>query len=601
MRFEVGFNEIGYAVLMVDDNGYSVACSKKARELLGLNGDAIGKLVEEILPGLIPVHELLDNGMPLLSERVYFNGKVIISNHKPIFEKEKVVGVVSTFQDLNELDLIVQELEATKELNRELETIFNSSYDEIYVTDGKGYTLRVNKAGERFYGIKAEQILGKHVSELEQQGFFSPSITPQVLKTKKRITSVQETKSGQKLIVTANPIFDDSGEITRIVTNSRDITELNNLRQRLEETEKLMSNYRAEITKLRKERLKSAEIIGDSVFLKQILNLVEKVASVDSTVLIEGESGVGKGIIAYKIHHLSMRSEQPFITINCGAIPENLMESELFGYEEGAFTGAKKDGKKGLIELANRGTVFLDEIGEIPLSLQVKLLQVIQERRMLRVGGNGYIDVDARIIAATNQNIPQLIKEKKFREDLYYRLNVVPLVVPPLRQRKEDIPALIDHFLELCFTKYKLRKKFSPEANELLIAYHWPGNVRELENLIERLVVTVDDEDILPIHLPDHIHQGNSAYENGGKEKIFVLDVCPLKEATEELERQLLNKALTKFRNTYQMASALKVNQSTIVRKLHRYGIAGKRETKIILQNEHLFPLTPLERTEMVP
>jgi PAS domain S-box-containing protein len=571
VQFEVGFQEIYHGVLMIDSNGYILACNKAAKELLGINGEVIGETAKEVLPNL-EMYKVIETRIPILNDKVDIGGRVILSNYKPVFEGDRLIGVVSSFQDITDLETVALELKATKELNKELEAIFNSSYDEIYVTDGDGYTIRVNKAGERFYGMKAEELIGKHVIKLEELGLFSPSITPQVLKTKKRTTLVQTTKQGQKIIVTANPVFDEKGQIIRIVTNSRDITELSNLRQRLEDVENLMNNYRKEIVKLNKERIITSEIISKSATMNQLLELAEKVSGVDSTVLIEGESGVGKGVISLNIHQKSKRSDRPFVTINCGAIPENLMESELFGYEGGAFTGAKKEGKKGLFEIANGGTVFLDEIAELPLNLQVKLLHILQEKRFMRIGGNEYIDVNARIIAATNRSIPRLIKERKFREDLYYRLNVVPLLVPPLRHRKEDIPALIEHFLDAFLEKYELYKKVAPETMELLLNYNWPGNVRELENLVERLVVTVDSVEILPNHLPYYI-----LHADGNAEKVFVLDICSLKNATQELERQLLNKALIKFHNTYKMADALEVNQSTIVRKMKRYGILKEK------------------------
>ena len=567
MEFEAGFQEIYHGVLMVDSTGFILGCNKAAKLLLGINGDVVGQMAKEVLPDSA-MYEVLKTGIPILNNKVDNGGRVILFNHKPILEENKITGVVTSFQDITDLDAAAQELEATKELNKELEAIFNSSYDEIFVTDGEGVTLRVNKAGERFYGLKAEELIGKHVSKLEELGLFSPSITPQVLSSKKRATLIQSTKSGKKIIVTANPVFDQNGKIIRVVTNSRDITELSYLRQRLEDTEKLMDNYRTEIVKLRKERVDTSEIISKSAIMQQILILAGKVAGVDSTVMIEGETGVGKGVVALRIHQLSKRSEHPFITINCGAIPENLMESELFGYEGGSFTGAKKEGKKGLFEMANSGTIFLDEISELPLNLQVKLLHVIQDKKLRKVGGSGYIEVNARIVAATNRNIPRLVKERKFREDLYYRLNVVPLIVPPLRHRKEDIPVLIDHFLQSFLEKYGLFKKINPETMEYLLNYHWPGNVRELENLVERVVVTVDTLEVLPMHLPDYI-----LHADGTSEKVYVLDICSLKKATEELERQLLNKALLKFHNTYKMADALEVNQSTVVRKMHRYGI----------------------------
>ena len=578
MQFEAGFQEIYHGVLMVDSNGYIVACNKAANELLGINGCVVGKMAREVLPhSASAMYEVLETGIPIVNNKVDIGGRVVLSNYKPTLEENRISGVVTSFQDITDLDTVAHELLATKELNKELEVIFNSSYDEIFVTDGEGFTLKINKASESLYGLKEEEIIGKHVSKLEALGLFSPSITPQVLRTKKRSTLIQSTKSGQKIIVTANPVFNDKGQITRVVTNSRDITELSNLRQRLEDTERLIDNYRTEIVKLRKERVDSSEVISKSAIMQEILSLAGKVAGVDSTVLIEGETGVGKGVVALKIHQLSKRSKYPFITINCGAIPENLMEAELFGYEGGSFTGAKKEGKKGLFEIASTGTIFLDEISELPLNLQVKLLHVIQDRRLRRVGGTAFIEVDARIIAATNRNIPQLVKERKFREDLYYRLNVVPLVVPPLRNRKEDIPFLIDHFLKSFLDKYELYKKMAPETLELLLNYSWPGNVRELENLVERVVVTVDASEILPIHLPDYI-----LHADGSAEKVFVMDICSLKNATEEMERQLLNKALARFRNTYRMAEALEVNQSTIVRKLHHYGIIKDNVTDVV-------------------
>nr|WP_240986927.1 sigma 54-interacting transcriptional regulator [Acididesulfobacillus acetoxydans] len=553
--------------MTVDSKGCILAANKAADNLLKSPGQLTGQSVNSILP-CSGIKQTLATGKAVWRERVLVDGRVLVFYHQPLFEENTFHGAVTSFLDITEWDVLAQELESAKQLNRELEAIFDASYDEIFVTDGQGYALRVNKAGQRFYGLDEAEIIGKHVSILEERGLFSPSITPEVIKQKKRLTSVQLTKNGQRIIVTGNPVFDEKGEITRIVTNSRDITELSNLRQRLEESEKLMDRYRSEIIKLRQERIKMTDVVSGSPAMQSILELVEKVARVDSTVLIEGESGVGKGVLASRIHHFSKRGAGPLITINCGAIPENLMESELFGYEAGAFTGAKKDGKKGLLETAEGGTVFLDEITELPLKLQVKLLDVIQAKKVTRVGGNHPVEVNVRIITATNRDIKKLVKENRFREDLYYRLNVVPLVVPPLRQRREDIPPLVEYFLAAFMSKYELRKRISSEALDYLVAYKWPGNVRELENLIERLLVTVDSPEILPLHLPDYVLQGEDS-----NEKLMVLDILPLREAMEELERQLLRIALGRFHNTYRMAEALQVNQSTIVRKLHRYGI----------------------------
>ncbi|MGQ9826170.1 MAG: sigma-54 interaction domain-containing protein, partial [Desulfotomaculales bacterium] len=348
---------------------------------------------------------------------------------------------------------------------------------------------------------------------------------------------------------------------------------------------------RRQLLKLSQEKIKSSEVVARSQQMKRVLEMVDKVAQVDSTVLIMGESGVGKGVVASRLHRLSRRAGGPFITINCGAIPEPLLESELFGYEGGAFTGARKEGKKGLLELADGGTVFLDEITDLPLNLQVKLLQVIQEKKLIRVGGSRYRDVDIRFVAATNRDIQRMVAEGSFREDLYYRLNVIPVIIPPLRYRREDIPALIEYFLNQLNAKYETGKKFSPEAMKFLAGYNWPGNVRELENLVERLVVTTEGNEIGVGHLPEYIFEGGSRSQS----RVYVLDICPLKEAMEEVERQLLTMAYGRLKNTYKVADALAINQSTVVRKIQKYrlvhplnGRRGGRKKQIAEKQELL-------------
>jgi len=306
--------------------------------------------------------------------------------------------------------------------------------------------------------------------------------------------------------------------------------------------------------------------------MKKIIELSTRVARVDSTVLITGESGVGKEIIAKLIHRASKRSSGPLIRINCGAIPENLLESELFGYESGAFTGARKDGKPGMFELAEGGTLFLDEIGEMPFSLQVKLLRVLQEREIVRVGGTKPTKVDVRIVTATNSNLEEMVANGTFREDLYYRLNVVNIAIPPLRERVDDIPHLALHFIKKFNTKYNMNKKMTLEAIDRLCQYSWPGNVRELENLIERLVVMVREEEIGVQHLPDSL-QGRTEVDKGNV--VSISEIVPLKKALEEVEKQLLSKALHKYGSTRKVAKVLGINQSTVVRKANRYELTG--------------------------
>lgn len=561
-------DSIHNGLLMIDIHANIRFVNKAAERLLGIDrAEVLGKPIKEVLPDT-RLTEVLETEETQVSQEQTVDNCTLVVNRTPVYDESgQLTGAVAVFQDITELETLSRELSKVKQLKNELEAVFDASYDEIYVTDGNGITTRINRVGESYYGVKAEEMVGKNVRELEKQGYFSPSVVSIVLKEKRRVTIPQQTKTGKQLIVTANPVFDEDGNIVRIVVNSRDVTELTNLRQKLQETEKLAETYRNQIIQMKGKQDQSVTIVAESEQMKQILEMVTRVAQVESTVLLVGESGVGKGVLAKKIHDLSRRADGPFITINCGAIPENLLESELFGYEPGAFTGARKEGKKGLIEMADGGTLLLDEVGELPLNLQVKLLTVIQERKVMRVGGSEPKPVDIRIIAATNRDIQKMVKEGRFREDLYYRLNVIPVIVPPLRHRREDIPPLIYHFLAKFNAKYQINKKISPEALELLTNYQWKGNVREVENIVERLVVTTDSNVIEPAHLPDYIL--NSSTSAGSR--VYVMDLCPLREATEEVERQLITKAYERYDNTYKMAEVLQVNQSTVVRKMKKY------------------------------
>jgi PAS domain S-box-containing protein len=493
----------------------------------------------------------------------------------PLFHRLREAGwlfvnkVITTFTDSTDWDSYRDQLNEQKELVKELEDTFNSSLDEIFVIDGSGTTRRINKVGETYYGVPVESLLGKNVVDLEKAGYFSPSVSRLVLKEKKRLTITQKTKSGKQLITTGNPIFNENGEITRVVVSSRDVSELLNLKKQLEGAGQ--ESYPQQLLKLYQENKNSNDLVAQSPQMKHIIEIVEKVAQVDSAVLIMDESGAGKGFVASRLHSLSKRSKCPFITINCGAIPQHLLESELFGYEGSAFTGAHGEGKSGLLEQASGGTVFIDEVTELPLGLQVKLLQVIQEKRIVRVGGSRYINVDIRFVAATDKDIQRMVSEGSFREDLYYRLSVIPVIIPPLRHRQEDIPVLVDSFLNRLNTKYNRNKKFSIEAINALKNYSWPGNVREMENLVERLFVTGEGSEILASHLPDYVSEVKSRQLN----RVYILDIFPLKEAVEELEKQMVTLAYTRLKNTYKVAKVLNINQSTVVRKIQKYNIAG--------------------------
>jgi transcriptional regulator with PAS, ATPase and Fis domain len=303
------------------------------------------------------------------------------------------------------------------------------------------------------------------------------------------------------------------------------------------------------------------DLITESEKMKKIINITQQIANVNSTVLLLGESGVGKTAIAKLIHKISNRKSDPFISINCGSLPENLIEAELFGYESGTFTGGKKGGKSGLFEIAHKGTIFLDEIAELPLNVQAKLLDVLQENQFRKVGGVKKQEIDVRVVAATNKDLSQLVRSKLFREDLFYRLNVIPIKLPPLRERKEDIPKLIDYFLYQFNTRYGLQVQIDDITKKQLLDHSWPGNIRELSNTIERFVVTNSNELF------------NSQIESAGAMSLKPHDdeIIPLKEAKRQLEKELVMKAYEKFGSTYKAAKALKVDQSTIAKKIKEY------------------------------
>ncbi|MFM1651743.1 sigma-54 interaction domain-containing protein [Brevibacillus sp. B_LB10_24] len=467
----------------------------------------------------------------------------------------------------------MQQVDKTKELLSELQLIFDHSFDEIYVADGQGVTLYVNPACERTTGKPPSYYIGRSCYELEQDGDIIHSLNPKVIETKQMQTG-RVIVGGKQFIVTANPVFDKEGKLHRIISNVRDVTELAELQKRLEEAEKLVGYYRDELNQLRSDQSKDKDIIAQSKVMTDILQLAQKIAVVDSTVLLLGESGVGKGVLAKYLHTHSPRKDQPFVHINCGAIPANLLESELFGYEAGAFTGAERRGKTGLIESADKGTLFLDEIAEIPPALQVKILQVIQEKKFKKLGGSRPVEVDVRIIAATHRDLQQMVKNGEFREDLFYRIHVIPIHIPAIRYRPEDIRLLIEHFRQYFNGKFGRSVKLEEEALQSLLAYHWPGNVREIENLMERLIVTVDSSVIKAEDLPDYLQPAPFS----GEEAVIVKELVPIKEAVEEVEKQILHRAWKQYRTSRKIARVLGVNQATVLRKMHKYQIGEPEE-----------------------
>ena len=448
----------------------------------------------------------------------------------------------------------------------DLQSIIEASHDGIMVADRDGKILLANQSYERLTGNKLEDVIGHKIFDLVQEGFHTDPLVDLVVKRKEPVTNTQYLPAQRNcLMITGNPVLGQDGEVRWVVLSFRDITQLNQLQYELEHARELTERYSAELAELRKQVVKQTNIVARSPSMKKVIELALHVAKVDSTVLIQGESGAGKELIAKIIHNNSSRGFGAFIKINCTAIPETLIESEPFGYEAGAFTGANRQGKAGLFELAHNGTLLLDEIGDMPLNFQTKFLRALQEQEITRVGGTKPRKINVRILAATNQDLKKLVKEKGFREDLYFRLNVVPIQVPPLRERQADIIPLIFFYQEYFSRKYSLKKELTPDAINLLAQYHWPGNVRELVNLVERLLVTSVSPVITAANLPEEL-----LFTVDCREAVSVKGILPLKQAVEELERQLLERALASYGSTYKAAEVLKIDQSTIVKKLKR-------------------------------
>lgn len=439
-----------------------------------------------------------------------------------------------------------------------LMTAFESSYDGLHILDNEGNTLYINSACTRIEGISKEEAMKKNIRQLLEDGVYSESVTLKVLQTKEATTILQTTKNGNQVLATGTPTFNNDGSVDKIVVNSRDITDLNFLKKELSARE-------AELERLKLEQGRFGNIIAKSPAMQRVLSLALTISKVDSTVLISGESGVGKGLIARFIHDNSPRSNMPFIKIDCSSIPETLFESELFGYEKGAFTGAERSGKLGLLEMANGGTVFLDEIGEMPLSMQPKIMRAIQDREIVSVGGSKVKKLDVRFISATNVDLIQMVIDKTFREDLYYRLNVVPVNIPPLRDRQEDIIPLIAYLLDKINTRYKLNKQLSPEVRDALIRYTWPGNVRQLENYIERILVSSPDDLVDLQSIPHGMLKANSYNFS------FNLDNEEYQDILGKYDLFVLKDAIRREGSVPKAAKKLGINPTTLRRKLEKY------------------------------
>lgn len=442
-------------------------------------------------------------------------------------------------------------------MNQELlEIVFDNVANGIYIVDSKGVTIRVNKTFEEMSGFSNEELAGRSLYDLVgPDNYFSGSASILVIEKKVPVTATYSTRTGRKLLVKGRPVLDDNNEIRYIINTIWDLTVV-------------QYSKKIDADTARTQMLNEEDIVTCSQNMNDLIDLALRVAGTDSTILLTGESGVGKSLLAKIIHRASERKHKPLLQINCAAIPESLLEAELFGYESGAFTGADRKGKAGLFEQGDGGTIFLDEITEIPLHLQSKLLGVIQDKAFHKIGGRGERSVDVRIIAATNRDLAAQVALARFREDLYYRLNVVPVQIPPLRERRDDIPLLIRYFTDHYNRRYNSYKRFTDRLIEEMASLPWKGNIRELENVVERMIVTSTASEINSLG-----QYGGNTRLDGGQSKTLV-------DLLQDYEDTLLIQAQKEYGSTRKIATRLGLSQATVARKLKR--LRERRQTKAL-------------------
>lgn len=554
----------GRGLLVVDCLGKVILSNSLARAWLQVTPGALLNMAQPVLwEHLAPVVAGTKGGA---ETPLQVRGREYLAAINPLYQEQALVGAVCLVVEAGQLEHMVQLLPSLTTLTRELDAIIDSSSDGLFVCDGDANVLRMNPASERIHQLSAEEVVGRNMRDLINQGFIDRSAALETSETRKPVTLLQR-KGNRKLMSAATPVFAENGKLARIVVSERDISEIDRLQRELEAQAAMKDEFRNQVLELQQASLDARQVIARSPGMIKVLQQAIRVSGADSSVLLLGESGSGKGLLAEVIHQHSERAESPLIRINCGAIPESLIEAELFGYEKGAFTGAQAKGKPGYLELAHKGILFLDEIAELPLNSQVKLLRFLEDGKVTRLGATGGKKVDVRIIAATHQNLEEMVKLGRFRQDLYYRLNVIPLLMPPLRERHECLVPLLRHYIDDFSGRNKTSKRLTRAALDALTEYSYPGNVRELMNICERLVVMTETEVIDLPDLPAFV----SAVEKTGGTSVGWREGVTLQEALDQVEQSLLRQACERFQNQTEVAQALGVNQSTIARKLKRH------------------------------
>ncbi|TCL39203.1 PAS domain S-box-containing protein [Anaerospora hongkongensis] len=550
-------------VIAINAEGIITLFNHAAEHITGIKAaHSVGRCIDDVIPGS-GLRQVLKMGSGITNQQHVVGSCKVLTNLSPIRKGNKILGAVNVFQDITELQSVAAELESVKDLKSILESVVESLFEGIVVVDKNGIITMLNQAYGDFLGIDATTAIGHPATDI----IPNTRMHLVVQNRKAEIGDVQRI-GDNNVVVTRIPIIKD-GEITGAVGKVlfKDVKDLRTMANKLNKLQSELEYYKEELHKTYGGKYTIESIISRSEKMEWLKTIAAKAAKGHSTVLLLGESGTGKELFAHAIHQGSPRRNGPFIKVNCAAIPEPLLESELFGYEDGAFTGARRGGKPGKFELANGGTIFLDEIGDMTMSMQVKLLRVLQEKEVERLGGTNTSTVDVRVITATNKELEQLVKQGKFRPDLYYRLNIISLSLPPLRERYEDIPLLCNVLLQkISNTINTSIKGISPAVMKLFTEYSWPGNVRELENVLERSVNLMDDEEFIMLeHLPPTIKKSYKVAEETAADIYSVL---------ENAERQAICKALEAMEgNKSKAAQLLGLHRSGFYKRLKKYNI----------------------------
>lgn len=558
------FESINNGLIAMDSQGIINIFNRAAEEITGIKAsDIIGKKGDDWVPNF-NLQDLLQSKDEKLGLKHKIGKKWVITNKSPIIVGDEIVGGVVVFQDISQIEEMSWELHSIKELKEKLNTILETVDDGICMIDQSRQITYVNYPFVKMFKKEGTQVLSRHIGELFPQEKFSEAffMGQQDLMIK--------TDSGREFIMMSRLIVIEE-KCRGNVLVAREVTEIEKLAERVEALSAKASFLQDELSK--KEELNPSFncIMGKSGALIESLTIASKAARTDATVLIRGESGTGKELVARAIHRAGARGDKAFVSMNCAAIPSNLLESELFGYEKGAFTGAFKE-KRGKFELADGGTIFLDEIGDMDKMMQAKLLRVLQEQEIERIGGIRPIKIDVRVIAATNAPLEKMMEEGSFRKDLYYRLNVITVMLPPLRQRKGDIPLLVEHFSEKISRKYDLPHcTITKKALAALEQYQFPGNVRELENIIESGVTLSNNEWVTIDDLPAYLRLSDHDLEKDEKRYDWSGENIP---TLEEVEKELIGKALKKAGSYRQAGILLGIDHKTVAAKVKKYQLS---------------------------